>query len=59
MFAIVARSGSGRDAATAVDLLDDALDLGPKEDSVRYSIYKNRGWAYFGLGTFGEANDAS
>jgi tetratricopeptide (TPR) repeat protein len=44
-----------RDYATALGLLDRALNLQPREPSVRYSLYKNHGWANFGLSLFGQA----
>lgn len=37
------------DFAAALRLLDQALAREPVEPSLRYSIHKNRGWAYLGL----------
>jgi len=39
----------------ALRLLDHALRLQPQEPSVQYSLYKNHGWANFGLRLFGQA----
>jgi tetratricopeptide (TPR) repeat protein len=41
--------------ATALGLLDRAINLQPRLPSVRYSLYKNHGWANFGLNFFGQA----
>lgn len=43
------------DHASALQLLDDALRLAPKDDDVQYSLYKNHGWANLGLKYFQEA----
>lgn len=43
------------DPATALKLLNDALDLNPQDSLVKYSIYKNRGWAHFNLKSYGQA----
>src|SRR6266508_2037313 len=37
------------DYAAALRLVDQALAREPAEPTLRYSIYKNRGWAYVGL----------
>jgi DNA-binding winged helix-turn-helix (wHTH) protein/Tfp pilus assembly protein PilF len=39
----------------ALNLLDRALSLKPKETSVQYSLFKNYGWANFGLHNLGQA----
>src|SRR5262249_28533751 len=39
----------------ALKVLNDALDLKPLEPQVGYSLYKNRGWAHFGLGLYDRA----
>jgi DNA-binding winged helix-turn-helix (wHTH) protein/lipopolysaccharide biosynthesis regulator YciM len=44
-----------RDFAAALLLLDRALSLQPQEPSVRYTLYKNYGWANLGLGQLGQA----
>jgi DNA-binding winged helix-turn-helix (wHTH) protein/Tfp pilus assembly protein PilF len=44
-----------RDYGSALRLLDHALSLGPKEPSVRYSLYKNYGWANLELHNLGQA----
>jgi DNA-binding winged helix-turn-helix (wHTH) protein/Tfp pilus assembly protein PilF len=44
-----------RDFGAALVLLDRALSLQPREPSVRYTLYKNYGWANFGLGHLGQA----
>ena len=44
-----------RDYGSALRLLDHALSLGPKESSVRYSLYKNYGWANLELHNLGQA----
>src|SRR5262249_33244313 len=38
-----------KDYASALKVLNAALDLKPQETQVKYSLYKNRGWAHFGL----------
>ena len=38
-----------QDYASALEMLNDALALEPPEASVRYSLFKNRAWAYVGL----------
>jgi DNA-binding winged helix-turn-helix (wHTH) protein/Tfp pilus assembly protein PilF len=38
-----------RDYGAALRLLERALSLNPREPSVRYSLYKNHGWANFEL----------
>ncbi len=43
------------DPASALELLNAALEVKPQEPKVRYSLYKNRGWAHFGLGLLGQA----
>lgn len=43
------------DFAAALQLLDRALAREPAEPALRYSIYKNRGWAYLGLSVPGLA----
>lgn len=45
------------DPASALELLDAALAVAPPEAEVRYSLHKNRGWANFGLGYLGQAED--
>ena len=44
-----------RDYEAALDLLDRALKLDPKEPAVQYSLYKNYGWANFELHLAGQA----
>jgi serine/threonine protein kinase/Tfp pilus assembly protein PilF len=41
-----------KDYAGALKILNAALELKPEEPQVRYSLYKNRGWAHFGLGFY-------
>jgi serine/threonine protein kinase/tetratricopeptide (TPR) repeat protein len=41
-----------KDHASALNILNSALDLRPKEAQVKYSLYKNRGWAHLGLGYY-------
>jgi serine/threonine protein kinase/Tfp pilus assembly protein PilF len=41
-----------KDHASALNILNAALDLKPKETQVKYSLYKNRGWAHLGLGYY-------
>jgi serine/threonine protein kinase/tetratricopeptide (TPR) repeat protein len=41
-----------KDHASALNILNAALDLRPKETQVKYSLYKNRGWAHLGLGYY-------
>jgi tetratricopeptide (TPR) repeat protein len=41
-----------KDHASALNILNSALDLRPKETQVKYSLYKNRGWAHLGLGYY-------
>jgi tetratricopeptide (TPR) repeat protein len=43
------------DYAAALSLLDRGLSFKPREMSVQYSLYKNRGWANLGLGLVGQA----
>jgi len=43
------------DFSAAMRLLDRALNLQAQEPSVRYSLYKNHGWANLGLHSFGQA----
>jgi tetratricopeptide (TPR) repeat protein len=43
------------DYGAAMKLLDRALSLKPQEPSVRYSLYKNYGWANFELRQLGQA----
>ena len=38
-----------RDYVSALRLTTRGLDLKPAEPAVRYSLYKNRAWAYLGL----------
>lgn len=53
----LARLMIGRgDYGRALMLLDRGIALNPPEE-VKYSLYKNRGWANFGLKCFGEAED--
>lgn len=44
-----------QDYGAAMRLLDRALSLKPKEPSVRYSLYKNYGWANLELHELGQA----
>jgi len=44
-----------KDCVAALHLLDRAFDLHPEESSVRYTLYKNRGWANFCLDHLGQA----
>jgi DNA-binding winged helix-turn-helix (wHTH) protein/Flp pilus assembly protein TadD len=44
-----------RDFGAALVLLDRALSLQPQEAPVRYTLYKNYGWANLGLGQLGQA----
>jgi len=44
-----------RDCEAALRLLDRAFDVHPEEPSVRYTLYKNRGWANFCLSHLGQA----
>lgn len=44
-----------KDHASALNILNAALDLRPKETQVKYSLYKNRGWAHLGLGYYDQA----
>lgn len=37
------------DSASALALLNTAIELAPQDSPVQYSLYKNRGWANFGL----------
>jgi len=41
-----------KDYASALNILNAALELKPPEPHVRYTLYKNRGWANFGLGFY-------
>jgi len=41
-----------KDFAGALKVLNAGLELKPTEPQVRYSFYKNRGWANFGLGYY-------
>src|SRR5262245_18390241 len=41
-----------KDHASALNILNAALVLRPKETQVKYSLYKNRGWAHLGLGYY-------
>jgi len=44
-----------KDYGAALRLLDRAFSLHPQEPSVQYTLYKNYGWANFGLGHMGQA----
>lgn len=44
-----------RDYASALSLLNAALKLEPSAADTQYSLYKNRGWAHFGLKLYGLA----
>jgi DNA-binding winged helix-turn-helix (wHTH) protein len=44
-----------KDCEAALRLIDRAMRLGPQERTVRYSLYKNYGWANVCLGQFGQA----
>lgn len=44
-----------KDSTAALALLDRALSSNPQDQSVQYSLYKNRGWANFQLQYFGQA----
>lgn len=44
-----------KEYGTAMRLLDRALSFEPKETPVRYTLYKNYGWANFQLGQLGQA----
>lgn len=46
-----------RDFAAAIRLLDHALSFDPKEPSVRYTLYKNYGWAALDAGQLGQAEE--
>lgn len=46
-----------KDYAGALNVLNMALALRPSEPYIRYSLYKNRGWAHFGLGLYDLATD--
>src|SRR5262245_5000351 len=41
-----------KDHGSALNILNAALVLRPKETQVKYSLYKNRGWAHLGLGYY-------
>ena len=43
------------DWGLALKLLDQALKLNPTDTAVRYSLFKNRGWAELGLTLYGQA----
>jgi tetratricopeptide (TPR) repeat protein len=43
------------DPASALRLLNDALDVKPQEAAVNYTIFKNRGWAHLNLKCYGLA----
>ncbi len=45
------------DYASALRLLNTALAFEPIAGDTRYSLYKNRGWAHFGLKLFGLAEE--
>lgn len=44
-----------KECDTALRLLDRAFDLRPEESAVRYTLYKNRGWANLCLDHLGQA----
>ena len=46
-----------KDYASALRLLNTALALQPSASDTQYSLYKNRGWAYFGLKLYGLAEE--
>jgi len=46
-----------RECETALRLIDRGFDLHPEESSVRYTLYKNRGWANLCLAHFGQAEE--
>ena len=46
-----------RDLGAAIRLLDHALSFDPKEPSVRYTLYKNYGWAALEAGQLGQAEE--
>jgi tetratricopeptide (TPR) repeat protein len=43
------------DWGLALKLLEQALKLNPADSAVRYSLFKNRGWAALGLKLYGQA----
>jgi tetratricopeptide (TPR) repeat protein len=45
------------DYTNALNILDTALALDPQESDINYTLYKNRGWAHFGLGLYELAAD--
>ena len=45
------------DPASALALLDDALELAPRDRRVQYALHKNRGWANFKLEYFLQAEE--
>jgi serine/threonine protein kinase/Tfp pilus assembly protein PilF len=46
-----------KDYATALNILNMALALKSSDPHVRYSLYKNRGWAHFALGLYDLAEE--
>jgi serine/threonine protein kinase/Tfp pilus assembly protein PilF len=44
-----------KDHASALNIINAALGLKPQEPQVKYSLFKNRGWAHFGLGLYDRA----
>lgn len=44
-----------RDYGAALRLIDRALSYNPQESSVKYTLYKNYGWANYELHNFGQA----
>ena len=46
-----------KDFAAAIRLLDHALSFDPREPSIRYTLYKNYGWATLEAGQLGQAEE--
>jgi tetratricopeptide (TPR) repeat protein len=46
-----------KEYASALNILNMALALKPSDPHIRYSLYKNRGWAHFALGLYDLAEE--
>jgi tetratricopeptide (TPR) repeat protein len=41
-----------KDYTGALKILTEAIELGPQEPELKYTLYTNRGWAHLGLGLY-------
>jgi tetratricopeptide (TPR) repeat protein len=46
-----------KEYASALNILNMALAVKPSDPHIRYSLYKNRGWAHFALGLYDLAEE--